>query len=168
MGEDELDKVIDIYYDKVDIMAFLDKIQFNFDNIMRHVVDAVSLKFPNEQEIPSIADYYSDVVFNLMENCKDFLSMYEDDEQISARRIIQLFNTVQVDLVSINEEPRKMPEYELVKPNLETDVRALVLEIALRVIDEDMEIITSMSRERLHDFITLEVERRKLKDEGVI
>jgi hypothetical protein len=164
--KEELDQMIDIFYDKVDVMAIFDKIQFHFDEVINDSVSEVVKRFPLEGELVVIAEHYSNLVFNLMETCKDFVNLYDDGEKISARRILNLLDTIQVDIVGLNESPRQIPELELYKPELEPEVRAVVLEVALQVIDADVHNLTATSKEKLNDFLILESERRKMLEEG--
>jgi hypothetical protein len=166
---EELDEIVDIYYSKAEAMAFFDKIQFHFDEIISKAVEGIQGQHHEAPMITSVAEYYSHKINGMLDYCKDFINLFDDSQRIAVRRMINIFDTVQVDLVAMNEDETKdFPEIELIDPKFEPTLRTVVLEIALRVIDEDIKNLSYKANEKLQDAIIMEIERRRMEEEGLL
>lgn len=161
----ELDDLVNIFYSNLEIIVLLEKIEYHFDSIIKNSIDDVLKMFPSETKVANIASYYSEKALGILDSCRDFIALYNDKEKISARRVLNLLDTVQVDLIKLNEEHNLKAEED---SSLNSDVKELVLEIALRVIDEDVKEILNRKNTSINDFLLLEAERKKLSDEGLI
>jgi hypothetical protein len=167
---EELDNIVDIYFSKEEVMAFFDKMQYHFDKVISKSVSAILETGLDESVlIKLVAEHYSDKVQEMIDYCKDFIALMDDNVRIPIRSIINIFDTVQVDLVAMNETSHtEFPEIELINPEMEPELRLIILEMALRIVDEDFNNLSSKFNERVQDAIIIEVERRRLKDEGLI
>jgi hypothetical protein len=161
----ELDDLVNIFYSNLEVIVLLEKIEYQFDTIIKNSIDEVMKIYPSETEVAYIANYYSEKALSVLDSCREFISLYDEQEKLSARRVLNLLDTVQVDIVKLNEDSTIKVEGS---ESLNDDVRTLVLEIALRVIDEDVKEISYNKAVSLNDFIILEAERKKLTDEGLI
>lgn len=169
--QEELDQIVDIYFDKLEATAFFDKIQYHFDKIISKTLRGlVESGHPETELIKVVAVYYSENIHNMIEYCKDFISFtFEDGVRIPLRSLLNLFDTVQVDLVAMNEDNRtEFPEVELVNPQIEPELKTIILEMALRIIDTDIHNLSHVFNEKVQDAIIMEMERRKMEEEGLL
>jgi hypothetical protein len=166
---EEFDHIIDIYFSKAEAMSYFDKIQFHFDEVIKNSVEAIKGVHPEYHMVELISTYYNDKVQGMMEYCKDFINLLDDGDTIAVRRMINIFDTVQIDLVSMYQnDSNEFPEIELIDPTFEPSMKSIIFEIALSIIDSDIQNLSAKTEERIKDAIILELERRRMAEEGLL